>query len=111
MSGALFIRNRQKAARVDTRQLRRIVQALLAELGQTGFDLGICLVGAAEIGRLNETFLRHAGPTDVIAFDYSEPAPASVPGVGRPPGPTARGGGSSIPPPAPGVRRSNPRSE
>ena len=28
-------------------------------------------VAAPEMTRLNETFLRHAGPTDVIAFNYS----------------------------------------
>ena len=35
-------------------------------------DLGICLTDAAEITRLNETFVRHKGATDVITFDYSE---------------------------------------
>jgi rRNA maturation RNase YbeY len=25
------------------------------------------------MARLNESFLRHAGPTDVLAFNYSEP--------------------------------------
>jgi rRNA maturation RNase YbeY len=106
LTGALFIRNRQQAARVDTRQLRRITLALLAELlhstapgrrgvpqrdaaaarvavpatignrqsaiGNHSFDLGLYLVGAAEMTRLNETFLRHAGSTDVITFDYAD---------------------------------------
>jgi len=34
-------------------------------------DLGICLVAAPEMTRLHTTFLRCAGPTDVLAFDYS----------------------------------------
>ena len=36
------------------------------------FELGITIVGAAEMTRLNETFLRHRGATDVLAFDYTE---------------------------------------
>ena len=72
MSGAVFIRNRQHAGAVDLRQLRRLVRALLTDfLRREDFDLGIYLVGAPEMTRLNETFLHHAGSTDVIAFGYS----------------------------------------
>jgi rRNA maturation RNase YbeY len=53
--------------------LRRIVQALLHETWRDGsFDLAICLVATPEMTRLNETFLRHKGSTDVITFDYVE---------------------------------------
>ena len=66
------IANRQRTRAVDLRVLRRIVQTLLADLLQIRrAELGICLVAAPEMARLNETFLRHAGSTDVIAFDYS----------------------------------------
>ncbi len=34
------------------------------------FDLGVYLVEADEITRLNKTFLRHGGVTDVITFTY-----------------------------------------
>ena len=75
MRGALVVRNRQRVCRVDLRVLRRIVKAALQEILKEGaFDLGIYLVGAAEMTDLNETFLRHRGPTDVIAFDYSQRA-------------------------------------
>jgi probable rRNA maturation factor len=58
---------------VDLRLLRRIVRALLQETWQDGsFDLAIYVVAAAEITRLNESFLRHKGSTDVITFDYAE---------------------------------------
>jgi len=57
---------------VDLRLLRRIVKALLQDLlRQENFDLGIYLVAAPKMTELNETFLRHKGPTDVIAFDYA----------------------------------------
>ena len=37
------------------------------------FELGVYLLDAPEITHLNETYLQHAGPTDVITFDYCEP--------------------------------------
>lgn len=86
MSGALVLRNRQQARAVDLRFLRRIIKALLRDHLQTeSFDLGVYLVSSREMTRLNETFLRHQGSTDVITFDYSEiagePSPLSNPRV------------------------------
>jgi probable rRNA maturation factor len=70
--GTLTLGNRQCTRRVDLRLLRRIVQHLLSSLPPSrGFDLGICIVGQEEMNRLNETFLRHGGSTDVITFDYT----------------------------------------
>jgi probable rRNA maturation factor len=73
----LVLRNRQRQQRLDMRLLRRIVQALLGRVCPTdSFDLAIYIVTQAQITHLNETFLRHKGPTDVIAFHYgTEPAP------------------------------------
>ena len=69
----LTLRSRQRLRRVNVRLLRRIVQALLHETWPDGsLDLAIYLVSAPEITRLNETFLRHKGSTDVITFDYAE---------------------------------------
>src|SRR5213076_2739570 len=49
--------------------------ALLAELfGPENHELGVYLVAAPEMMRLNERYLNHQGSTDVIAFDYSEKA-------------------------------------
>ena len=74
MSRSLSSRNRQRTRRVNAAYLRRLTLALLRDLlEQKEFDLGLCLVGAVEMTHLNETFLRHQGSTDVIAFDYSEP--------------------------------------
>jgi probable rRNA maturation factor len=74
MKPQVTIFNRQNGQRVDTRLLRQIAKALLAELLQVEWaDLGVCLVTAPEMTRLNETFLQHKGSTDVIAFDYSAP--------------------------------------
>lgn len=73
MSLQLTIRNRQKTRAVDVALLRKVAKGLFAELPQVqAAELGVSLVAAPEMTRVNETFLQHAGSTDVITFDYSE---------------------------------------
>ena len=85
MSLDLTLRNHQRRRPVATRQLRRICATLLADLLQIkNAELGVTLVAAPEMVRLNGQFLQHEGSTDVITFDYSEiPEP-------RPPTPDPR---------------------
>lgn len=72
MKGTLSLRNRQRIRPVDTALLRRLTLALLRDhLGAVHFELGIHLVAAPEMARVNETFLGHPGSTDVITFDHS----------------------------------------
>jgi probable rRNA maturation factor len=81
LNGRLFIQNRQRSHPVNAPRLRRLGRMLLREiLRLERFDLGICLVGAVEMTRLNETFLRHKGSTDVITFDYADKAQSSLHG-------------------------------
>jgi len=81
----LVLRNRQRLRRIDLRLLRRIAQSLLRQTCPAlPFDLSICIVAAPEITRLNETFLDHKGSTDVITFDYAEPATQVEPLPGSP---------------------------
>jgi probable rRNA maturation factor len=71
---SVTVRNRHKGRPIDTHLLRKIALALMGQLiGSRSFELGIYIVGTAEMTRLNETFLRHYGSTDVLTFDYSEP--------------------------------------
>lgn len=71
-NNTILVRNRQPRHAVNLRLLRKIARSLLLELRhRESFDLGVYLVGAAEMARLNETFLRHRGSTDVLAFDYA----------------------------------------
>lgn len=66
--------NRQRTQPIHLSALRPIVKTLLQDLLEVGAaDLGIALVAAREMTRLNESFLQHAGSTDVLTFDYSEP--------------------------------------
>jgi probable rRNA maturation factor len=65
--------SRQRARKINRRLLKQIIAALLTDLKIETADLGIQLVDAPEMTQLNEKFLRHAGSTDVITFDYSAP--------------------------------------
>jgi probable rRNA maturation factor len=68
----IVIANRQRTRKINARLLRQITVALLAELEISEAQLGINLVGAREMALVNETFLQHAGPTDVITFDHRD---------------------------------------
>jgi len=68
----LTLRNRQRARCVNLPLLRRVARALLTgRLRVENYELGVCLVAAPQMTRLNERFLNHVGSTDVITFDYS----------------------------------------
>jgi len=69
----LHVRNRQHRQRIDTPRFRRLLLEVLASgLGVTRFEVGVHLVGDAEMTVVNETFLRHAGSTDVITFNHRD---------------------------------------
>ncbi len=78
----LQLRVRQRIRRVDTALLRRFTRAFLEEgLDVADYELGLHLVAASEMTRLNETFLQHTGSTDVITFDHAEaPDPSHLHG-------------------------------
>lgn len=79
MSLRLTIQNRQRTRDIHARRLRQVINVLLGDLLEIEeVELGITLVAAREMTRLNESFLRHAGSTDVITFDYSESGPRDV---------------------------------
>lgn len=63
------VMNRQKDARVEVRRLREWTEAALESMGCT-CELGIHLVGAIEMAKVNWEFLQHEGSTDVITFDH-----------------------------------------
>jgi rRNA maturation RNase YbeY len=69
----VVILNRQRIKKINTRLLRRMLLAVLDELKVTDSELGITLVNAPEMARINWDFLQHTGSTDVITFDHSDP--------------------------------------
>ncbi len=64
----VVISNRQRDRKVDTQSLRSLVEQVQAETGQSA-ELGLHLVGARRSAEVNERFLGHEGPTDIITFD------------------------------------------
>jgi probable rRNA maturation factor len=63
-----MIQNRQRAARVARRPLELFLGRVTKELGLQEEGVTVCLVSDAEIARMNQTFRRKKGPTDVLSF-------------------------------------------
>ena len=79
MSVDLVLRNCQRVRKIDLRYLRRIALAAIEEDRRTDpcpenhhFEIGIHLVAASEMARLNSHYLQHEGSTDVITLEYDE---------------------------------------
>lgn len=68
----IVIINRQRTKKIDSRFLKQVVTELFAEVKITEAELGIRLVGAKEMARVNRQFLQHEGSTDVITFDHRD---------------------------------------
>ncbi len=68
------VASHQHTRKINLRLLGKIANTLLAELEIQKAEIGICLVATPEMTRLNETFLKHKGSTDVITFDYQDSA-------------------------------------
>ena len=70
----VVITNRQRDRKVDSRRVRAVAEAALAE-ARLGAELGIHFVSAKRSAEVNWQFLQHEGPTDIITFDHgSTPA-------------------------------------
>jgi len=81
MSLVLAVRNRYRGRHLNARVLRQITRFLLSEqLEIADAELGITLVAAPQMARLNWQFLRHEGSTDVITFDYTKDVALPVSG-------------------------------
>ena len=63
-----MILNRQRAVRLARRPLEAFLRRVQDNLGFKETDVTICLVSDAEIARMNETFRKKKGPTDVLSF-------------------------------------------
>lgn len=80
-----MILNRQRRVRLAKRPLESFLRRVQGELGFADAGVTICLVSDAEIARMNETFRKKKGPTDVLSFPSTpqrrlqRPAAAGVP--------------------------------
>ncbi len=71
---AVEIVNRQKTMRVPRAAIRAALRRVMTEELGRELDVSVAVVTDREIARLNEAFLGHAGPTDVISFSLGEDA-------------------------------------
>ena len=78
-----MILNRQRAVRVSRRPLETFLRRVLKQLGFGEASATICLVSDAEIARMNKTYRKKGGPTDVLSFAV-DVGPAFRGGPSRP---------------------------
>jgi probable rRNA maturation factor len=63
-----MILNRQRTVPVARPPLEIFLRRVRQHLGLAGAELTICMVSDAEIARMNESFRKKKGPTDVLSF-------------------------------------------
>jgi probable rRNA maturation factor len=79
-----MILNRQRTVRVARPALESFLRQVRETLGLDRWDVTVCLVSEAEIARMNESFRKKKGPTDVLSFPAvarRKPIPLPVPVV------------------------------
>ena len=75
-----MILNRQRAVRLMRRPLETFLRRVQNELSLKEASVTVCLVSDAEIARMNESFRRKKGPTDVLSFpSAARRRPGSLP--------------------------------
>lgn len=74
-ASTLEFENHQRTKPLDRARLKKITLAALAELGIEQWNLTFYFVDAKRMAEINQAHMHHEGPTDVITFDYSDPAP------------------------------------
>lgn len=85
MSASLFIKNQQRTYPINIRCLRFMTRELLRDhLWIEDFDLGIYIVRAPRMAKVNQTYLRHEGSTDVITFNYGSESSSPIATKPRP---------------------------
>lgn len=63
----------QSRFRIDRAMMRRAVRTVLTGEGVTDAEISLAFVDDVTSARVNQQFLKHAGPTDVITFPWSNP--------------------------------------
>lgn len=82
----VFVANEQSARPVDCARWATLAEAALGAEGIRGdAELSVLFVDEESIASLNERFLGHEGPTDVLSFPIEDaPAPGGHPPSGGP---------------------------
>ena len=68
----VLIENRQDRHRLAKDDIRTTAKRVLSALGYPDAQLSVLIVSDAQIAELNQTYLNHKGPTNVISFPMQE---------------------------------------
>ena len=71
--GKISIATPQEVVPVDRGRVREVVRAVLDGENVAGAEISLAFVDNPTIHRLNQRYLRHDEPTDVLSFPLSEP--------------------------------------
>ncbi len=63
----------QEVVPVDRAFMRRLARAVLESEGKQDYEISLAFVDNPTIHRLNQRYLQHDEPTDVLSFPLSEP--------------------------------------
>jgi probable rRNA maturation factor len=77
---SITIHSRQDAMRVPRKRLRALLGMIARREKVRLGEIEVLVVGSREIARLNRNYLGHAGATDVISFDLTQPYESAVSG-------------------------------
>lgn len=72
----IHIQNERDCSEADRGMYLSLVEGICRQFGLSKGQISISIVGDDRISQINEKFLGHCGPTDVISFDLSEPGEA-----------------------------------
>jgi probable rRNA maturation factor len=70
--GVWQVENRQRNVRVSLRTAERFLRRVIRELGVGSDSVALCFVTDREMARLNETYRKKKGTTDVLSFPAEE---------------------------------------
>ena len=70
----------EPAGDFDEPQIRQAIELLLGRHGCSRAELSIALVDDRRIAELNEQYLDHQGPTDVLSFDLADAGASGIEG-------------------------------
>jgi len=70
-----MILNRQRKVRVPVSPLQKFLRMAQWRLGIADAEVAVCFITRAEMARLNQTYRKKTGPTDVLSFPAQRPRP------------------------------------
>ena len=72
----LSVQNRQRAFKISSELIEQTVESVMNELFQNKkHELSIVFIGENRMAEINQQYLDHKGPTDVLTINYPDESP------------------------------------